>query len=108
MVDDAAGDAQLLCRLHQRQRVFGKARAAIAETGIQELFADTPVQADAAGHIPPLPPHLSYRSAAGTLLAVTDPINKYYPGAYYYGPDLNNGQWPRLRARQLYESPRRL
>ena len=34
--------------LHQRQRVLGKARAAIARPGMQELRADAVVEADAA------------------------------------------------------------
>ena len=45
------GRAHLARRLHQRQRVLGKAGAAEAGAGMQELAADAAVQADAARHI---------------------------------------------------------
>ena len=47
-LDDAAGRAEVVGRLHQGQRVLGKAGAAEARTGVEEFRADAVVEADAA------------------------------------------------------------
>ena len=50
-LDDAQRRAVVLAGLDQRQRVLGKARAAVAGSGVKELAADALVEADAARHV---------------------------------------------------------
>ena len=50
-LQDAAGRAEIVRRLHQRGEVLGKARAAEARPGVQELAPDPVVEADAARHL---------------------------------------------------------
>ena len=69
-LDDALRRVVILRCLDQRERILGKARAAIAGTGMQELCADAVVEPDATRTSCTSAPTFSQRSAISLMKVI--------------------------------------